>query len=135
MEAGLEHLGRGTAEAVDRFIVVTEPGARSLQTFWKVKELASDLGVKDVRVVANKLRGEGDEAFLQNRLPKDALLGAIRYDEGVIEADMNGASPFELGKGAVAEIERIKEKIDAMDGNARPADEPQGESEERNRLA
>jgi CO dehydrogenase maturation factor len=133
MEAGLEHLGRGTAAAVDRFIVVTEPGARSLQTFCKVKALASDLGVKEVCVVGNKLRGEGDEAFLRSRLPKDAFLGAIRYDEGVVEADMNGASPFDVGKDVVAEIRRIKERIDAQDGNARPADEPRDESEERNR--
>ena len=45
MEAGLEHLGRGTAGCMDRFIVVIEPGARSVQTYEKVKQLAADLGV------------------------------------------------------------------------------------------
>ncbi len=37
MEAGIEHLGRGTAQGVDAFIVVVEPGERSLQTYRKVK--------------------------------------------------------------------------------------------------
>jgi CO dehydrogenase maturation factor len=122
MEAGLEHLGRGTAEAVDRFIVVTEPGARSLQTFHKIKSLAFDLGVKRVSVVANKLRGPEDEAFLKSRLPADALLGVIHCDDGVLRADMNGASPFDASESAVAEIRRIKERIDHSDN--RPADEP-----------
>jgi CO dehydrogenase maturation factor len=120
MEAGLEHLGRGTAEAVDRFIVVTEPGARSLQTFHKIEALAADLGVKRVSVVANKLRGPEDEAFLKDRLPADALLGGIPYDDGVIRADMNGLSPFDASEKTVAAIRYIKERIDSLIG--RPAD-------------
>jgi CO dehydrogenase maturation factor len=133
MEAGLEHLGRGTAETVDRFVVVTEPGARSLQTLSKIKTLAADLGVKRVNVVANKLRGSEDEAFLKERVPKDELLGVIHYDGGVIEADMKGISPFDAGGNTVAEIVRIKEKIDILD--VRSAEEPPGEAVERNGLA
>jgi CO dehydrogenase maturation factor len=114
MEAGLEHLGRGTAEMVDRFIVVAEPGARSLQTFRRIEALASDLGVKRVSVVANKLRGPEDEAFLASRVPEGALLGAIYYDEGVIRADMNGTSPFDASESAVAAIRRIKERMDGL---------------------
>ena len=45
MEAGLEHLGRGTAANMDQFIVVVEPGARSVQTYANVKRLAADLGM------------------------------------------------------------------------------------------
>jgi CO dehydrogenase maturation factor len=134
MEAGLEHLGRGTAGMVDCFIVVVEPGARSLQTFHRVKELAADLGVKQVGVVANKLRGAEDAAFLESRVPASELLGCIYYDGGVVEADMSGASPFDAGKSAVADIMRIKEKIDeAMKG--RPEDEPPDAGEERSPLA
>ncbi len=54
MEAGLEHLGRGTTESMDEFIVVIEPGARSVQTYKNVKRLAKDLGITQVKVVANK---------------------------------------------------------------------------------
>ena len=46
MEAGLEHLGRGTCEAMEQFIVVIEPGARSVQTYKNVKRLAADLGIQ-----------------------------------------------------------------------------------------
>ena len=58
MEACLEHLGREITEGMDQFIVVIEPGARSVQTYRNVKRLAEELGVKKVRVVANKIRDE-----------------------------------------------------------------------------
>lgn len=74
MEAGLEHLGRGTTEGMDQFIVVIEPGARSVQTYKNVKRLAEELGVKKVRVVANKIRDEKDEMFVRDRIPESDLL-------------------------------------------------------------
>ena len=66
MEAGLEHLGRGTASMMDQFIVVIEPGARSVQTYERIKQLAADIGVTKVRVVANKIRDESDRAFIRS---------------------------------------------------------------------
>ena len=112
MEAGLEHLGRGTTEGMDQFIVVIEPGARSVQTYKNVKRLADDLGVKQVRVVANKIRGEEDEEFIKSKIPACDLLGFIHYNSEVIDADRQGKSPFDFSPLAKAEIQKIKEKID-----------------------
>ncbi len=112
MEAGLEHLGRGTTESVDQFIVVIEPGARSIQTYKNVKRLASDLGVKQVRVVANKMRNEEDEAFIQSKIPAEDLLGFIHYNTEVIDADRQGKSPYDFSETVTNEIIKIKEKID-----------------------
>ncbi|MFR2093979.1 MAG: AAA family ATPase [Oscillospiraceae bacterium] len=56
MEAGLEHLGRGTAANMDQFLVVVEPGARSVQTYGNVKRLAKDLGITRVRVWQTRSR-------------------------------------------------------------------------------
>ena len=113
MEAGLEHLGRGTASMMDQFIVVIEPGARSIQTYEKVKQLAADLGITRVRVVANKVRNAEDVAFLKSRIPEDALLGFIHYNPGVIEADRQGASPYDVSPSAVEEIRAIKARMDS----------------------
>lgn len=71
MEAGLEHLGRGTCEGMEQFVVVIEPGARSIQTYKNVKRLAHDLGVQTVRVVANKVRGAEDEEFIRSKIPAE----------------------------------------------------------------
>ena len=112
MEAGLEHLARGTASMMDQFIVVIEPGARSIQTYEKVKQLAADLGIHKVRVVANKVRDEKDEEYLKARIPEDDLLGFIHYNADVIDADRRGISPFDTSARAVDEIKAIKARID-----------------------
>ncbi|MBQ1892133.1 MAG: AAA family ATPase [Firmicutes bacterium] len=112
MEAGLEHLSRGTTDMVDQFIVVVEPGARSIQTYHSVQRLAKDLGVSKVSVVANKVRGEEDEAFIRSMVPEEDLLGIIHYSNDVSDADRRCASPYDIAPGAVEEIRIIKEKID-----------------------
>ena len=112
MEAGLEHLGRGTAGCMDRFIVVVEPGARSVQTYEKVKQLAADLGVTRVDVVANKIRDDSDREFVRARIPEENLLGFISYDPEVIDADRRGLSPYDVSPKAVEEIRAIKARID-----------------------
>lgn len=114
MEAGLEHLGRGTTESMDQFIVVIEPGARSVQTYKNVKRLAHDLGVDKVHVVANKVRDEEDEAFIREKIPAEDLLGMVHYNTEVIAADRKGCSPYDFSAKAVDEIRAIKEKIDNM---------------------
>jgi len=113
MEAGLEHLGRGTASMMDQFIVVIEPGARSVQTYERIKQLAKDIGVTKVRVVANKVRDEQDEQFIRTRIPEEDLLGIIHYNTDVIAADRSGKSPYDFSEKAVEEIRAIKAKMDA----------------------
>ena len=112
MEAGLEHLGRGTTEGMDQFVVVIEPGARSIQTYRNVKRLAEGLGVKQVRVVANKVRDEEDEAFIRSEIPAEDLLGFVHYNKEVIDADRKGSSPYDFSPKAVEEIKAIKEKME-----------------------
>ena len=112
MEAGLEHLGRGTASNMDQFIVVIEPGARSVQTYRNVKRLASDLGVARVRVVANKVRDDSDEAFIRQSIPAEDLLGVIHYNPEIIDADRQGKSPYDFSPKAIEEIKNIKAILD-----------------------
>ena len=112
MEAGLEHLGRGTAANMDQFIVVIEPGARSVQTYRNVKRLAADLGVKKVRVVANKLRDEKDEAFIRENIPAEDLLGMIHFNPEIMDADRQGLSPYDCSPSAIEEIRKIKGILD-----------------------
>ena len=115
MEAGLEHLGRGTASMVDQFIVVIEPGARSVQTYRNVKRLADDLGVKRVRVVANKVRDAQDENFIRKSIPAADLLGCIHYNPEIMDADRQGKSPYDFCPAAIEEIRKIKAILDSDD--------------------
>ncbi len=115
MEAGLEHLGRGTASMMDQFIAVIEPGARSIQTYTRIKELAADIGVTKVRVVANKIRSEDDRTFIRERIPAEDLLGFISYNAEIIDADRRGLSPYDCSQKAVEEIRAIKAVIDSQE--------------------
>ena len=112
MEAGLEHLGRGTAEMMDHFIAVIEPGERSIQTLEKLRPLARDLGIKHISVAANKIRSAEDEEFLKNRIPSNELLGFIHYSDITAEADRRGLSPYDTGGKIIDDIKMIKERLE-----------------------
>ncbi len=115
MEAGIEHLTRGTTEAVDAFIVVVEPGQRSIQTANTVRDLARDLGVKKVFIVANKVRGEDDLNFIKKLLPDAHLLGAIHFSHDIMESDIAGITPYSI-KSAVADVVKIKTALEQGTG-------------------
>jgi CO dehydrogenase maturation factor len=96
MEAGIEHLGRATAKAVDKLIVVVEPGRRSIDTAGHIRKLAAEIGLNNIAVVGNKIRGPKDQAFLETHLSDFEFLGFLPYDDALIEADLNGVSPFDV---------------------------------------
>ncbi len=112
MEAGVEHLGRATAKAVDAFIIVVEPGQRSLQTARAVRRLAADIGVENVFVVGNKVRSEDDRRFLEEHLPDFTFLGFLPYSPLALEADKQGKAVFDMDPGLVKEAEAI---VDALE--------------------
>lgn len=95
MEAGLEHLGRGTAMAVDSLVVVVEPGRRSLETAEQIRRLANDIGLRKVCLVGNKIRSDKDREFLVSHMPGFDFLGFIPFESRIIEADLEGRPPFE----------------------------------------
>jgi CO dehydrogenase maturation factor len=114
MEAGIEHLGRATASAVDAFISVVEPGMRSLETAQAVRKLAQDIGVKTFFVVGNKITGDDDRRFIQDNLPDFKVLGFISQNPRIAEADRKGMSAYDLDPDVVSEVKAIKEQLDLI---------------------
>jgi len=109
MEAGIEHLGRGTARAVDKLLVVVEPGRRSIETANSIRNLADEIGIKNLAIVGNKVRNESDREFIDSNLPGFSILGYIPYDQSVIEADHANRSPLESSeqiRSAIMDIYR-----------------------------
>jgi CO dehydrogenase maturation factor len=95
MEAGVEHLGRATASGVDRMIIVIEPGQRAIDSTRRILRLAHDIGLQDIRLVANKVTGPEDERFLRDAFPESAFLGIIPYREEFRRADRDGRSALD----------------------------------------
>ncbi|MBL1244364.1 MAG: AAA family ATPase [Sulfurimonas sp.] len=111
MEAGIEHLGRGTAESVDALIVVVEPGRRSIQTAEQIKKLAHDIGIQNIYLVGSKIRDEKDLQFIKDHLAGFELLGSVSLSEEVKKADMEGLSPFDTDSTIVKEVSKIKDQL------------------------
>jgi CO dehydrogenase maturation factor len=114
MEAGIEHLGRGTAEAVDALLVVVEPGRRSLQTAHTIAGLARDLRIKRLYAVGNKIRSPEDEVFIAGELPEFEILGFLPSDADAIEADRQGVAVFEMAPALVERAQGIVDRLTAM---------------------
>ncbi len=88
MEAGIEHLGRATAKAVDKLIVVVEPGRRSVETAHTIDKLAQDIGLQNIALVGSKIHSQPEKEFLISSLPGLEFLGFIPYDQAIIDADI-----------------------------------------------
>lgn len=111
MEAGIEHLGRATSGSVDCLMVVVEPGRRSIDTALKIRGLASDIGLKKVFLVANKIRNDNDRSFLTDALPGLPFLGFIPYDEQIIEADLRGTFLTDLAAPTRLALDEIARRV------------------------
>jgi len=113
MEAGVEHLGRGTAGAVDAFIIVVEPGLRSLGTAEQIRYLASEIGIKRIYLVANKARGPQDEDFVRQHAPGIPFLGSLPFSTAALAADQGGLAVFDAAPDLLAAAERIVDALPA----------------------
>lgn len=111
MEAGIEHLGRGTAGMVDALIVVVEPGLRSIQTAKCIQQLARDIGILQVFVVGSKVTGDSDKKFIKENIPELDLLGIMPKSKEIVESDLLGVSAFDLGGPVVQEVGRIRDEL------------------------
>ncbi|HEY3275324.1 MAG TPA: carbon monoxide dehydrogenase accessory protein CooC [Syntrophorhabdaceae bacterium] len=107
MEAGLEHLGRGSTAYIDALIVVVEPGQRSFQTARQVSKLAADLSIPRVYGVANKVADLEELALIKTHLVDLPLLGFIGYNKKIMEADRRNVSPYDMDEKIKEEVEEI----------------------------
>ena len=115
MEAGVEHMGRGTARHVDTMLIVADPGMKSLETTRKIYGLANEAGIKRVFLVGNKVattRGQQSikEFATRNRIP---LLELIPYDDMLLKADMCGETPLKYADDSksLATIHKLGERL------------------------
>jgi CO dehydrogenase maturation factor len=112
MAAGIEHLGRATAKAVDKLIVVVEPGRKSLETASRIKKLAQDIGVSEIAAVGNKIRGPADQKFLVSNLTAFEFLGFIPYDTAIVDAEIsNNIQGLQASQSVIEEVNNIYTKL------------------------
>ncbi len=126
MEAGLEHLSRGTTKHVDVLLAVAEPYYRSLETARRACELATELGIGRVAVVANKVRDEQEAEAIRSYLERHGLplAAEVPFDEAVMEADRAASGLLDVAGGdapAVRALDRLADSLVAAGSEIRVA--------------
>jgi CO dehydrogenase maturation factor len=107
MEAGLEHLGRGSTGYVDALLIVVEPGQRAINTAKQVKKLGEDLHIKNMMIVGNKVTSDRDRKLIEESLSDFPILGHMSFNTKILQADQEGKSPYDMD-------EKIKEEVRAI---------------------
>lgn len=108
MEAGIEHLGRATSRAIDKMLIVVEPGSRSVFTAKTIMRLARDIGVETFGIIANKIQDENQKKWIHNQFPDNQVLGMIPYSKIVLESDLKQQPIVDiLDKSLKNEFEKI----------------------------
>jgi CO dehydrogenase maturation factor len=115
MEAGIEHMGRGTAKSVDIMIIVVDSSRKSLEIAKKINRMANEAGIKKVYIVGNRVRDSEEKELItkfaeENKLQ---LLALIPYDDTVVKADRVGEAPlkYEATSAGVKAIQEIAERL------------------------
>jgi len=115
MVAGVEHLGRGTAKDVDVLLVVVEPYYKSLETGRRTRDLAAELDIPDVRVVANKVRDETDREAIEEFCDDNDLeiAAVVPFDDAVRHADQEGTAPVDHDPASPA-VQAVRDLADDL---------------------
>jgi CO dehydrogenase maturation factor len=119
MAAGIEHLNRGTARAVDRLIIVVEPGRASIETAGRITALARDLGITSVSLVGNKVHNVAERDFISSSLTGYDILGFIPYDISVIQADFQNNPKLDVSPQVNLSIKEVFNKLILQSGPTR----------------
>jgi CO dehydrogenase maturation factor len=108
MEAGIEHLGRSTSQAIDRMLIVVEPGSRSIFTAKTILRMARDIGVENFGIIANKIQDKNQKKWIHEQFPDNQVLGMIPYSTIVLESDLREQPLVDnLDKSLKNEFEKI----------------------------
>ncbi|MFC1539624.1 carbon monoxide dehydrogenase, partial [Candidatus Latescibacterota bacterium] len=104
----IEHLGRGTSRDVNAFIIVVEPGKRSLETAQNVITLASEIGIHNYNIVVSKTRSEDDIEYVKSFFDNKHIVGTIPFSDEIAKS---GREDNGIRIENITPIESIRNKL------------------------
>lgn len=110
MEAGLEHFGRGTAEAVDVLLIIVEPSRASLDVARRAQKLAGDIRIRTIHFMGNKVRSDKEKRFLEEHVPE--MLGFLPYSEEMLDGEREGVASWSRNPEILARMEEIRKNLE-----------------------
>jgi CO dehydrogenase maturation factor len=120
MEAGVEHLGRGTAINVDVMLIVADANMKSLETAMHIHELASNAGLKQIFLIGNRIANDAQRNAVVSFARKYHMrvLDFVPFDPKVVEAEMHGETPLIYGESeAMKTVDKLCEKLEKKNNN------------------
>ena len=91
MEAGIEHLGRATAQSIDKMLIIAEPGQRSIQTAETILKLGTQIGIKTFAIIGNKVQNKEQALWIRNQFAPDLYKGSLSYSPLISQSDREGS--------------------------------------------
>jgi CO dehydrogenase maturation factor len=116
LEAGLEHLGRRSAQAADALLVVVDPSRGSLDTAGRIRRLAAEIGIAQVLAVANRIHEASDEAYIAAHLDGIPLVGSIPYSTALADAERYGAEAAGGDPAVARAVARLTDELESRCG-------------------
>jgi len=95
MEAGVEHLGRGTTQGIDWLLIVSEPGVKSIETTFRIHKLGEQLGIKKIGILCNKIKNAEEKNYMEQNLNGLKITGFIPFWEEIQKAELTGEKFWE----------------------------------------
>ena len=113
MEAGIEHLGRGTAEHVDTMLVIADANKKSLETARAICRIAAGSPFRQVGLVANKITGPAQGEIFSAFAGKYNIpvFGVIPFDPEVVTAGVTGKQVDEKTSVALGAISQLAQRL------------------------
>jgi CO dehydrogenase maturation factor len=93
---------------VDTLLVMVEPSQRAIDSAHRVARLGTEIGLRDIRFVANKVASPADEQYIRAALPGQDLVGVIPWSEEIRTAERQGRPVLD---GADKDLLRCFESI------------------------
>jgi len=96
LEAGVEHIGRGTARQVDSLLIIADSNMKSLEIAKHIHDMAKAAGMQQLYLVGNRVMNDVQKEAITSFAEKNgiSLLGIVPFDQKIIEADMVGETPL-----------------------------------------
>ncbi len=110
LAAGVEFMGRASVQGIDALVVVVEPGSRSIETAMNIARMGTELGIKNVGAIANKITETAQTDMIRAQLDVD-LLASLRYSRAVQQADFERKAVFGADAELVSTLKDAKNKL------------------------
>jgi CO dehydrogenase maturation factor len=111
LAAGVEFLGRASVQGIDAFVVVVEPGSRSIETAGNIAAMARELGIGVVGAVANKVIEPAQLEVIRAQLKGVDLLGSVAYSRLIQEADLKRAPVVQADAAVVRALDEARRRL------------------------